>query len=301
MIFLDGDDTKVVYFGPPRRDGTPGRCWHLSGVNAGAEGVILGDNPEGFEFGPFDLLVSEGAKQDGATFLRSVRHKREFDITVHIWGATARDFSRTHNQWFNDWEPDRPGHLGFFSQAFGWQFARVHLDAAPKPTLGVDPTDVKQFGYGETYVMSFTAMDPAYVSFDEPIEWKNTLGLNEANLFCRNPGNLRGYPRCTMNGPGRWWIEDPLYAEDDIRLIATPKLLANETLRIDTHPRRPTARLYSPATGINGRNVWAQLKGRRWLFPIEPRESKEIVVRVEEGSTESSFIMQLTPRSTRPY
>ncbi|WP_395705265.1 phage tail protein [Rhodococcus ruber] len=297
MSLLDSELTKIVYIGPPKAGGVPGKCWHLAGPNAGAQGVHLESGMKGHMFGPVDLLVSEGAKQDGATFLRSIRGKREFDLPITIGGETMRGFFQVHDEWFRSLNTDVPGHLAFFTRYNGWHFSRVQLDSAPEPLSGVDPA----FNYSESYVIGATAMDPAYLSFDEVVTWTNELGTNEGTLLQRNAAHMPGWPRYTMNGPGRFWIEDPLDSESDMRALQTPELLAGEELRIDTHPRRPTARLYSAATGFNGRNVWGQLGGRRWLKSIPPWTSKEVVVRVEGGTLESKVTSQLTPRGTRPY
>ncbi|MGM5068110.1 phage tail protein [Rhodococcus qingshengii] len=294
---LESEATKLVYIGPPKADGSPGKCWHLAGVNAGDEGVSLESGMKGHVFASLDLLTSEGAKQDGATFLRSVRGKREFDMPILIEGRTSREFFARHDEWWRSVEADRPGHLGFFTRYNGWSFSPVQLDSAPEPLGDVDPAG----DYCESYLMGVTAMDPAYRSFDEQVTWTNELGSNEGKVNVRNAAGMVQWPTYTMNGPGRWWIQDPIDDPDALRLVATPMLEAGETLRIDTGKRRPTARVYSAAGGFNGRNVWGQLKGRRWLYSIPPWTSKEIIVRVEGGTTASSFIATGTPRGARPY
>lgn len=296
MSILDSDLTKIVYIGPPN-DGRPGRVTHLAGPNAGREGVWLETGMKGHVFGPVHLLTSEGAKQDGATFLRSIRGKREFDLPITIEGRTMREFYERHDAFFRSLETDRPGHWATFTRYAGWQYTRVQLDQDPEPLSGVDPS----FEYSESYLIGVTAMDPAYLTFDEEGFWQNDIGVDEGIIRQRNPGLLPMWPRYTMKGPGRWWIEDPLEAPDQLRMLQTPELAANEELRIDTHPRRPTARVYSPATGFNGRNVWGQLGGRRWLRPVKPRSSRELVVRVEGGNNDSWIIAHGTPRGTRPY
>jgi len=107
-----------------------------------------------------------------------------------------------------------------------------------------------------------------------------------------------------MRGPGRWYIEDPYTVDDEGngRMIQTPLLLDNEELRIDTHQRRPTARLFNALTGVeNQRNVWAQIGGRRWLFPIKPWDTENINVEIEGGNLSSAIIAVSTPRFSRPF
>ena len=297
MSPLDNEATKIVAWD------VNGRVWHLAGAGAGREGVRLLDQT-GHMFAPTSLLVSEGARQDGATFLRSVRSKKEWDFVVLIRGtskplvrSTVRDFLAIHDAWFRGWSTDRTCTVGTFTRHQGWRFQQVQLDAAPVPTDGYG--DPARNG-AATYQMSAVAMDPLAHHFDETSTWVNTLGLGEGIVRVRNAADQPGWVRYTANGPGRFAIQDPTNAEL-LRLVETPKILAGETLRIDTHPRHRTARVYSPANP-NGRNVWGQLAGRRWFAPIPPWSSTDIVVRVQDGGTvESSVTATISPRSSRPF
>ncbi len=246
-------------------------------------------------FAPVHLLVSEGARQDGATFNRSVREKREMDATFSIVGETMREFHANHDRFFRNVSTDIPGIIGRYTKYAGWRWNPCQLSEAPTPTTGIDPA----FNYHEAYDINLTGMDPLYRSFDEEQTWSNTLGLNEGVLPMRNYADQVGYPRYTMPGPGRYYIQDPTDTEL-LRVVQTPMILAGETLRIDTHQRRPTARLHSGLYGENSRNVWAQLKGRRWLGPLPAWSSTDIVVRVEGGSTLSKVTGVVTPRFARP-
>ncbi|MFD4432807.1 hypothetical protein [Nocardia sp. NPDC058497] len=64
--------------------------------------------------------------------------------------------------------------------------------------------------------------------------------------------------------------------------------------------RHRTARLYTEGNTA-GVNVWGQLAGRRWLASLDPWTSTDIVVKIEDGNTESSIIGAVTPRSSRPF
>lgn len=295
---LDIDTTKVIYWGCRTR-----KPWHLAGIGAGTQGVVLGENMAGHMLPPVSLLVSEGARQDGATFLRSVRHKRELDFIVHIGGDTLpmvfdspRDFHAVHDAWWRDWSTDIPGVLGFFTRHQGWRYYRAQLDDAPEPLSGIDPAQQMH----EAYRMSATAMDPLAQHFDETSTWVNGLGLNEGLLRLRNAADQPAFARYTMNGPGRWWIQDPTDTES-LRVVQTPVIQAGETLRINTHPRQRTARVYSD-TNPSGRNVWGQLAGRRWLASLPAWSSTELIVRCSDGATTAATITAaVTPRSSRPF
>ncbi|MCM6777276.1 phage tail protein [Nocardia sp. CDC159] len=290
---LETRDTKVVVWD------INGRVWHISGANAGREGVRLAKQ-SGFMFAPVQLLVSEGARQDGATFHRSVRSKKEWDFVVVISGTAkagvtdpVRDFYAVHDAWFRGWSTDIPVTVGTFTRHQGWRFQRAQLELAPEPIGDVDPARNALV----MYKMSAVAMDPLEHHFEETSVWTNTVGRNEGIVRARNAADQPAWPRYTMNGPGRWSILDPT-AGDLTRMVQTPMLKSHQTLRIDTDPRRRTARL-SPA--VEGENPWAQMAGRRWLAALPPWSSTDITVRVEGGTLQSSLIVSVTPRSSRPF
>lgn len=305
MSLLDLERTKVVYVGAPDDRGNRGDVFHLAGPAAGTEGVVW-DDPEGHYFSPTKILSSSSARQDGATPLRSVRDPRELTFTAQVGGDSPREFFAHNDRWWRNWSTERDGFLCFYTKAFGWWNVPARLSAEAEPTTAQDP----QFDFFESYKVHATAFDPAYQAIEETFVWTNSLGLSEGSLLIPNRGTQKLWPRYTMNGPGRYYIEDPLSTDDDIRIVQTPKLLAGETLRIDTFERRQTAMVYSTATGPNGRNVWAQLGGRRWLFGILPSvvnpetgspEPTEIRVIVEDGNLSSHVIATTTQRMPRPY
>ncbi|SNY83989.1 hypothetical protein SAMN04244553_3585 [Nocardia amikacinitolerans] len=273
-----------------------GRVWHLHGAGAGREGVTL-SRQSGYAFAPVSLLVSEGARQDGATFLRSVRSRKEWDFVVLIRGAdTARSFYAVHDAWHRGWSTDQPCTVGWYTRHQGWRFQKFQLDTAPEPLGDADPA----LNGAVEYQMSATAMDPLGSHLPEVDVWVNADGLNEGVLRGRNAADQPAWPRYTMNGPGRWHIQDPNFG-DSLRIVETPVILPGEELRIDTHPRHRTARVYS-AGNPAGRNVWGALAGRRWFEPLPPWSTTDITVRVSEGGNlESTIRVDVSPRSSRPF
>lgn len=281
--------TKVVVWD------VQGRVWHLHGAGEGREGVRL-TRQTGFMFAPATLLVAEGARQDGATFLRSVRSKREWDFIVLIQADTVRGFHAIHDAWHRGWSTDIPCTVGWFTRHQGWRFQRVQLDGGPEYLGDVDAAR----NGGVEYSMSATAMDPLSSHLDETGVWVNTDGLGEGVVRARNAADQPAWARYTMNGPGRYRILDPNFAEDLTRMVETPLLEAGEELRIDTHPRHRTARVYSSGDP-EGRNVWAQMAGRRWFQSIAPWTSQEITVGVTGGGLDSTVRVDVSPRSSRPF
>ncbi|MRH86180.1 phage tail protein [Nocardia sp. SYP-A9097] len=253
-------------------------------------------------FAPVQLLITEGARQDGATFERSVRSKKEWDFLIVISGASkdpgvdqVRDFHAVHDAWFRGWSTDKPVTVGYFTRHQGWRFQQAQLDAAPEPVSSIDPA----VNAVAAYKMSAMALDPLEHHLQENSVWANTSGVGQGIVRVRNAADQPAWPRYTMNGPGRWSILDPSDG-DLLRMVHTPTLVAGETLQIDTHPRHRTARVYS-GEHPTGRNVWAQLAGRRWLTPMDPWSATDITVKVEGGSLGSSIVAATTPRSSRPF
>ncbi|WP_324188606.1 phage tail protein [Nocardia flavorosea] len=287
-LLLRNRSTKIVVWD------IHGRVWHLHGCGAGREGVRL-DTQSGYMFAPVNLLVSEGARQDGATFLRSVRNKKEIDFFVFIDGrGDVRSFHAIHDAWHRGWSTDIPCKMGYFTRHQGWRYQMVQLDSAPELQGSIDPTR----NAAVEYQMSVTAMDPLERHLGEHDVWINSDGANEGIVVARNAADQPAWPRYTMPGPGRYAIQDPL--GDDLRIVETPLLVDGEELRIDTHPRHRTARVYSEALP-EGRNVWGQMGGRRWFASLPPWSSTEIIVRVTDGDLESGVRVDVAPRSSRPF
>lgn len=280
------------------------RAWHLAGPGRGLEGVIWGSDPSGHMFPPHELLFDEGARQDGATFRRSVVSKRMMDFNVSIGNQVGlhirdmRHWQAVHDLWWRGWSRNEPGHLCMWTKGKGWRTNPLYLGDAPEPLSGIDPA----VNLSEQYTTSAVGFDPFWASLDREVTWINSSGTNQGILKMRNDASESGWARYTLKGPGRYSIQDfdpDADPEADLRLLVLPEILAGETLRIDLHPRNRTARVYN-ASGIYLRNVWGQMAGRRILHPIPPDGTTEIVVTVENGDLTSQVVGSLIPKNARP-
>lgn len=281
-----------------------GRPWHLAGPGVGAEGVILGGSPKGHLFAPHQLLFDEGARQDGATFRRSVVSKRQLDFNISIGnqvGLSIRDMRQwqmVHDLWWRGWSRNKPGHLCFWTRGKGWRNTELYLGEAPEPLTGYDPSR----NLHESYTVSAVGFDPFWASLQREVTWINSAGTNQGTLKMRNDASEPGWARYTCKGPGRYSIQDldPTADPDsDLRMLQLPLLVAGETLQIDLHPRNRTARVYN-SSGSYLRNVWAQMAGRRILNPIPAWGSTDIAVTVSSGDLTSQIIGTLVPKNARP-
>lgn len=293
-----GNRTKIVWIGV---DGT---AWHLAGRGVGLEGVILASDPEGLFMPPHELLIDEGARQDGATFRRSVVSKRELDFNISIGnrvGLQMRDmrhWQQVHDRWWRGWSRKKPGHLCVWTKSKGWRKTQLYLDMAPKALSGLDPS----INLHEAYTVSASGMDPFFSGLEREVSWVNSAATNQGVLKMRNDASEDAWPRYTLKGPGRWFIEDKdpdADPEGDLRMMTAPPILAGETLRVDLHPRNRTARVFN-AGGIYIRNVWGQMGGRRFLHALAPSATTEIHVQIEDGDLTSEAVGTLTPKNVNP-
>lgn len=281
-----------------------GRPWHLAGPGVGAEGVILGADPKGHYFPPHELLFDEGARQDGATYRRDVVGKREMDLVVSIGNQVGlpitdlRHWQMVHDLWWRGWSRKEPGHLCMWSPGRGWRKTACYLGDAPEPLSGLNPA----LSLHERYLMSAIGPDPYWSGLEREVSWVNATGSNQGVLKMRNDASETAWPRYTLKGPGRYAIQDfdpDADPEADLRMLSLPMINTGETLRIDTHPRNRTARVYN-SSGSYLRNVWAQMAGRRILHGIPAWGTTEIAVTVASGDLTSEVVGTLTPRSARP-
>ncbi|MBF6459799.1 phage tail protein [Nocardia puris] len=287
---LANEETKIVAWD------FNGRVWHLQGAGAGRENVRI-TSQTGWYFGPGSLITAKGARQDGETYLRDRNDPKMWDFKVLVTGdGTVRGFHAVNDAWLRGWAKRTECTVGWYTRHQGWRFDRVRMDESPEPQTDIDPARNRAV----EYLMSATALDPKMRHLDETALWVNSAGLNEGVVPVRNPADQEGWPRYTMPGPGRYHIGDPV-GGDFTRIVETPKLEVGEELRIDTHPRHRTARVYSAGTP-SGRNVWGQLAGRRWFASIPPWSSVNIPVRVTDGGGLAAAVrVDLTPRSSRPF
>lgn len=283
---------------------TLGHVWHLAGQGAGIEGVIVIFDPKGWAFAPHQLLFDEGARQDGATYRRSVISKRPFDFVVSIGNAVGlqirdmRHWQAVHDLWWRGWSRKTPGRLCIWTHGKGWRTIPLYLDHAPEPISGMDAS----VNLHERYMVGATAFDPFWASIQREVSWTNSAGTNQGVLMMRNDASEDGWARYTCKGPGKYSIQDFDPDADptaDLRMLTLPMIEDGETLQIDLNPRNRTARVYN-ASGIYTRNVWGQMGGRRILHPIPPWGTTEITVTVENGDLTSQIVGTLDPLNTRP-
>lgn len=286
--FFSDRRTKIIW-----KDAN-GHVWHLSGYGQGREGAELSPEPSGMYQLDMEMLWTESARQDGASYEGHVIQRREIDWGISIAGSNIRDYHLINNKWWDGWDPDNPGVLMFFTPETGWRWAEARYVGNVEPKWGKDPALIKACDYD----MTLSIDGSVYTSAKEFGHWRNTAGgaSGSGHLIIQNPGHQTVFPTYTMPGPGTYSISDGEGGE----MIPLPKVKAGQTLKVYTHNKNLVCRIYDPTTGLDGRTAWTGFGTKRFRTGLGKGIHK-IKVSVTGGNVNSQVFAELKPRYFRPF
>lgn len=263
---LQGLETRVLYITPD------GVLYHLyGGPHAGKQGVHLSEEFAGEHQWPFELLLSEGAYELGATVERVNVLKREINLNVVIGGEgfNAYQYQMADNRWWDGQDEKRDGWLGIYTRFSGWRWIRV------RPAATVDAGQTRDpLAWGNntaTWPIKWLAQKPYYSKPSCHETWRNNagvhgafgdilgfvetwgiqlagaLGLTELNtklyavgegvVTLPNRGDLESHPQFLVSAPGKAWVEDGVTG----RMVELPYLAESDGyVLVDTDPRERT-------------------------------------------------------------
>lgn len=268
--------TQLVYRDPS------GFNWHLSGWGAGREGVILSPGVSGLLGAPGELLFTEGARQEGATYTGASTGKRVIDFEVDVHADDPHTFRRINERWLRAHRREVPGHLLAWAPGFPWLTLPVRRSEVPTPKFHKDPSLIS----AQQYAMQWVAEKPYLTSPDETAMWTDKGGASSGALRLRNPGDIKGWPRFIITGPCKPSIQDGPGGP----MIPLPKIERGEVWRIDTYERKPTI-----VSNLRT-NPWAYMQGRRFRNSIPPGATVDLKVQTTGGDRTNSVLAVLTPR-----
>jgi hypothetical protein len=200
--------------------------------------------------GPFAHKDQQGANQDGADWIKTTFDKGEVDMEITISARTPRERRRIFREWLDAWSPYETGRLTWFTQDMGHWWMDLRHQQEPRDVLPPDFASNWPLDWAARYDFPFWA------SFDSiaetPAGW--TGGQWFANV--RNRGDMSGWPRYLLQGPGVFSIADNGPTGPTVRTI-TIEVKTGEVVLITTLPRKRTA------TELNTKvNVYPRLKNR---------------------------------------
>ncbi|QOH59883.1 phage tail family protein [Rhodococcus rhodochrous] len=263
------------------RDWT-GYNWRLAGWGAGTEGVRLSPGPKGLLGAPRELIFTEGARQEGATYTGNTVGKRTVDFEVDVHADSVHQFRRINERWLRAHRADKPGHLLSWSPGGPWLALRVRRGDVPMPKWNKDPTLLRS----QQYAMQWVAERPFFEAPVEDALWTDKGGASTGKLILPNRGDVEAWPRFVITGPGTPLIQDGPGGP----MMPLPKLERGEIWRIDTYNRKPTI-----VSNLRT-NPWAYMRGRRFRNPIPAGETASLAVSMTGGDRTNSILAVLTPR-----
>lgn len=234
---LQGLGTRVLYLAP-----NGDRFDLYGGPAAGRQGVEL-KNLNGEDHWPFELLLTEGAYELGATVERANILKREIDVTVIIGreGFNEYQYRIANDRWWLGQDENRDGWLGIYTRFSGWRWLRVRPAKTVEGEPGLDPV---AFGNNvATHQFRWLAQKPYWSKPSVWGQWTNTedtsalFGIGEGRIQLANRGQLVSHPLYIVSAPGKAWVEDG----NSGRLVELPFLAESDGfVLVDTDPTQRT-------------------------------------------------------------
>ena len=251
---LQGLETRIIYISPD------GAMFHLyGGAAAGREGVSLGENFGGEQHWPFELLLTEGAYELGATVERVNVLKRMITLNINIGRHNPPmnnfQYRMAEDNWWTGQDETRDGWLGVYTRFSGWRWLKVR----PAETVGSgqlrDPVAFEN--NFATYEVRWLAQRPYYTKPTLFTTWNaaETPGVLEARIPMANRGDLTSHPQFIVSGNGFASVQDGVSG----RMLKLPPITKNDGyVLVDTDPAARTL----TASNDPVDNVWYQLARR---------------------------------------
>ena len=175
---------------------------------------------------PARFLDNQGARQDGTTYLDSLREPAQIDMVLEAWGATPDQFRQTMRAWIGAWRFDQMGIFNWFTPRMGTWYMPVRQ---AKPI----PDQLKQYpAMHRRQIISWTARGDNSFWYGP-----DSVAATTGNVSGFNPVMNRGsepaWPRHLCYGPGTFYIGDGLSGH----IITFGPLYAGQIALITTLPR----------------------------------------------------------------
>jgi hypothetical protein len=234
-LALKGLDTTVVHLAPN------GSLTHLSGSNAGQEGVFLYQNLQGEHQLPFQQVITESAFQWGSTIQRTNYNQRLINLRVAIVAPSEYQYMLCDNRWWEGQDETQDGWLGVYTRWNGWRWIPV------RPFKTVDTTQrMSPNAYGNDFAIwdiTWVAQRPWYSKPTVFASWsaagatRNRQGYYTGVVTLANQGDMQAYVQYLIDGDGTAQVQD----NNSSTMVTLPPLLATDGPGlVDTDPQERT-------------------------------------------------------------
>lgn len=232
---LQGLDTTVFYLAPN------GDLTHLSGSNAGQEGVWLYQNLQGEHQLPFTQVITESAFQWGSTIQRTNYDQRLINLRVMIKAPTEYEYMLCDNRWWEGQDETQDGWLGIYNRWGGCRWIPV------RPFRTVDTTQqMSPNAYGNNgaiWDITWVCQRPYFTQPTVFDTWtaqgvtKNKAGYYTGTITLANQADMQTYIQYLINGSGTAMVQD----NNSSTMVTLPVLYDTDGPGlVDTDPQERT-------------------------------------------------------------
>lgn len=286
MALTGGDKTWIVYQGPPRWTGsewTNGDRFFLSGHKAfqGKNGVELAPGIDGLIMPTTEYRYDSSANLPGSKYQDNINGRRVINASVNILGSTPREVRENKEKWIRNHPEDEPGKLWFFSSGSEPRYLyALKSQEAGIATVDRDPANRNLYDKME---WGWDSDDAYFRGYRESKELKQD-GTSFSRTFF-NPSTVREvFPTLYLPGGSNVsWTVTRGYQRGE---FTTPRIAANEEIRIDFDPAQSTFLKRNIDTG-ELTNLWPTMTGNRPRLSFEPETWNTFTAKLTSGSASS--------------
>lgn len=217
--------------------GSDGRVWHLTGMNAGAEGAFIVGDIDGIVHVPFEGVWTTPA-YGPPVFERTVDARREAAFQLGLYSDSTLGWYDTETRWWSGCKRDATGYLTVTTLRHGELWMPMQLLETPRAAMGDDPA--RQRVLIHNIVLAVDG-EPRWRRPDiAPLPWIRPTG----------PKNSRGFLQVANRSNRPMW---PIYFLDAPGKVSLPNgpnaFTASEHNPLDDWPQ--LERLFGPPTAVD--------------------------------------------------
>jgi hypothetical protein len=311
-LAIRGLDTTVIHIAPN------GNVTHLSGPNAGQEGVWAGQNIQGEQQLPFEQVILKSAFLMGATIQRTNYDERMINLRVLIVGRNNYEYQIVDNRWWDGQDETRDAWLGIYSRFSGWRWIPVRPFKTVDTTQRMDPVaygnNVAQWDITWIAARGWYSKPAVFDTWSAVGSSANKDGYFTGVVVLANQGDMPGYVQYLISGAGIAQVQD----NNSDKMVKLPELLESDGPGLcDTDPEQRTLTAANDSfdddffklqqsAGIlnffltNKRNAgkrWWQRGYTRFLYSVPPLTTMQF--NVAHTNPNASITVMLTQRFKR--
>lgn len=269
---IPGGSTILQYVSPE------GVVLQLSGgVDAGAQGYVLGSGPEGLGSVNLSAVWESSAQGLGERYVGGTYGHGSVDLPIRVEGRDVVELRQRRKGIRSLIRRDAPGWLCAYDGAgVGWSVLRVRRGSI-KPAYTRDPAGTNS----AVFDVLFLADNPLSRAADSVTrEWVNGSGRSTVagSLFLYPGVELESWPAFIFRGPGTLTLD---YAGNHTEL---PEVYADEEVQIDTRYGAQILRARRIGSTEPGRNLWPLMRGKHFVNPIPAGEVTRVAFTVSGAS-----------------